>query len=58
MVMIPSMKSVFASGIGTGFQRSWFGGVGTSLKGPLRISFPVSSPAGSKGLCVTEGRMR
>ena len=34
----PSTKSVCSVGTGSGFQRIWLGGVGTSLKGPLRRS--------------------
>src|SRR3569833_472153 len=54
-VTIPSTKSVFSSGIGSGSQRYWFGDVGTSTNGPLRISLAGIS---SYGRCVTDGRMR
>ena len=58
IVTMPSMKSVgvFASGIGSGSQRSWFGGAGTSSK---RLSQRLPTSARSNGeLCVALGRMR
>ena len=58
-VTIPSTKSVFSSGIGTGFHRIWFGGDGASVKGPLRNNpRPSPDPISANGLCVTDGRIR
>ncbi len=55
MVTIPCTKSVGAAGIGIGSQRNWFGGVATSLIGPLRSN---PSSMRRKSPCTTEGRMR
>ena len=51
---MPSTKSVGASGMGSGFQRSWFGVEGNPAKS-LTIR-PAS--IGSNGLCIADGRMR
>ena len=54
MVTMPSTKSVGASGIGSGLQRSWFGGVGTS-ENALTIR---PGAMRSNGSCIAAGRIR
>jgi hypothetical protein len=54
IVTQPSMKSVGASGIGSGFQRSWFGVTGACAK---RLTMRPSSMR-SNGPCSAAGRMR
>src|SRR5512135_298214 len=49
------MKSVAFDGIGSGFQRSRFGGVSTSSNGPERKS---PSLMRLNGACIAEGRRR
>ena len=54
MVTRPSTKSVGASGIGSGLQRSWFGGGATPVKPATTWPLPISS----NGPCMAAGRMR
>ena len=55
IVTRPSTKSVGAAGIGSGSQRSWLGGVGTSSK---RLTMPRRRRSRSNGSCIAAGRMR
>ncbi|MNS65315.1 hypothetical protein D3C72_984750 [compost metagenome] len=54
-VFTPSRKSVGAAGIGSGFQRSWFGVTGPW---PNVLSQPAAPSNASNGLCCAPGRMR
>jgi hypothetical protein len=54
IVTRPWTRSVGAAGIGSGFQRIWFGDAGTSSNA-LTIA-PASS--GSNGRCIADGRIR
>ena len=44
MLTIPSTKSTSPRGIGSGSQRNWFGGAGTSSKPPV-LSLSQRAPA-------------
>src|SRR4029079_6839305 len=61
IVVMPSIKSVSISGIGSGFQRSWFGVVTTSSKGDVlnnALTDVRASAYGRNGLCKTDRLMR
>ena len=59
MLTMPSTKSVGASGSGSGSQRSWLGGVGTSSKPwPAWLSQRSAPAYGSNGSCTAAGRSR
>jgi hypothetical protein len=59
IVTSPSTKSVGSTGIGSGSQRSWFGGVGgTSAESPNSATSRCRPVNGSNGRCTAAGRIR
>ena len=53
------MKSVGSAGIGSGSQRSWFGGVGgTSAKFATSFARSLAPLICVNGLCTAAGRIR